>query len=162
MTIYELTDDYLNLLEAMQDPDYDPEIIQEMLVDAEGSLEEKADSYAKVMKELQAKEVGIDAEIKRLQAMKKNLTTNEDRIKDTLQMMMEATGKTKFKTSLFSFGIQNNPPKVVVDKGIDDLPLEYLVPQDPTINKTLIMEKLKAGEVLEFAHLEQGQSLRIR
>lgn len=43
---------------------------------------------------------------------------------------MQLTGKTKFKTELFSFGIQKNPPAVVIDNE-EDIPKEYYIPQDP-------------------------------
>lgn len=162
MTIYEIAESYMSLIEAGLDDGYDQEIIEEMKKDIEEDLESKADDYMKVDKELEATESALDAEIKRLTARKKTISENRKHIKETLQMVMEATGKTKFKTELFSFNIQNNPPSVVMDMGIEELPLEYLVPQDPTINKKLIMEQLKAGQELEFAHLEQGRSLRVR
>jgi hypothetical protein len=76
--------------------------------------------------------------------------------------MMVTTGKTKFKTPFFSFGIQKNPPSVVLDAGLDAIPEEYLVPQDPKVDKKAIGARLKTGEVLPYAHLELGESLRIR
>ena len=74
---------------------------------------------------------------------------------------MIATGKTKFKTSLFSFGIQKNPPSVVID---DDqaVPFDYLVVQDPKPDKKRMLAELKAGKELPFARLKQTESLRIR
>ena len=72
------------------------------------------------------------------------------------------TGKVKFKTDLFSFNIQNNTPSVVIDN-IDDIPIEYLVLQEPEINKKKIAADIKAGVNLSyFAHLEQSRSLRIK
>jgi hypothetical protein len=46
------------------------------------------------------------------------------------------------------------------------IPEKYLVPQDPTINKKLMLEDLKENfntpELEGIAHLESGESLRIR
>ena len=86
------------------------------------------------------------------------------RMKAALQYAMEMTGKTKFKTALFSFGISKNPAAVVMDEGyIENIPKRFLIPQDPVIDKKAIKEALKAGEDLEgIAHLEQSESLRIR
>ena len=80
------------------------------------------------------------------------------------ERMLQATGKTKFKTALFSFGIQKNPAAVVIDEGyIKNIPDRFLIPQDPQIDKKAIKEALKAGEDLEgIAHLEQTESLRIK
>jgi len=76
---------------------------------------------------------------------------------------MIATGKTKFKTALFSFGIQKNPPSVKLDEGnLDLIPEEYLVPQDPKVDKKKILAELKEGKEFTWATLSQTESLRIR
>ena len=163
MTLYELTEEYEQLLELAEDPETDPEAIADTLEALGGELEGKADGYAKVIRQLNADADGLDAEIKRLQVRKKAIEGNTDRLKRTLEESMRATGKTKFKTNLFSFGIQKNPPSVKVDEGhLERIPLEYLIPQDPKIDKKRILQELKAGAELEWASLEQTESIRIR
>jgi hypothetical protein len=71
---------------------------------------------------------------------------------------MRATGKTKFKTDLFSFNIQKNPARLVIT---GEVPEKFLIPQDPKVDNKAIKELLKQQE-LPFAHLEQSESLRIR
>ncbi len=163
-TLYELTDDYLNLLEMAEDPDTDPEAFADTLEGIEGAIEDKADGYAKVIRTLEGDAAACDAESKRLRNKKQAIENNIKRMKQALQYAMEATGKTKFKTPLFSFGIQKNPAAVVMDEGyIENIPERFLIPQDPVIDKKAIKEALKAGEDLEgIAHLEQTESLRIR
>jgi hypothetical protein len=77
---------------------------------------------------------------------------------------METTGKTKFKTELFSFSVRNNAPKVVMDEEyIENVPERFLKYSDPTINRSAIKEAIQNGEDLEgLAHLEQSSSLSIR
>lgn len=162
-SIYELTEDYMNLLAMAEDPDIDEQAFMDTLEGIEGALEDKADGYAKVMKQLEANAGGLDAEIKRLQERKSLMAKNADRMKSTLQKMMETTGKEKFKTELFSFHIQNNPPSLVMDsEDIEVIPMEYLVPQDPKIDKTKIKADIKAGKEITFAHMVTGRSLRIK
>lgn len=162
-SIYELTEDYMNLLAMAEDPDIDEQAFMDTLEGIEGALEDKADGYAKVMKQLEANADGLDAEIKRLQERKSLMAKNVDRMKSTLQKMMETTGKEKFKTELFSFNIQNNPPSLVMDsEDIEVIPMEYLVPQDPKIDKTKIKADIKAGKEITFAHMVTGRSLRIK
>ena len=74
---------------------------------------------------------------------------------------MIATGKTKFKTSLFSFGIQKNPPSVAILKE-DSVPIDYLVVPDPQPDKKRILAELKAGATFDWAELKQTEVLRIR
>lgn len=163
-TLYELTDDYLNLLEMAEDPDTDPEAFADTLEGIEGAIEDKADGYAKVIRTLEGDAAACDAESKRLRNKKQTIENNIKRMKAALQYAMEMTGKTKFKTALFSFGISKNPAAVVMDEGyIENIPERFLIPQDPVIDKKAIKEALKAGEDLEgLAHLEQSESLRIR
>ena len=164
MTLYELTEDYINLLEMAEDPDTDPEAFADTLEGIEGAIEDKADGYAKVIRTLEGDAAACDAESKRLRNKKIAIENNIKRMKTALQYAMELTGKTKFKTALFSFGIQKNPAAVVMDEGyIENIPERFLIPQDPVVDKKAIKEALKAGEDLEgIAHLESTSSLRIR
>ena len=73
---------------------------------------------------------------------------------------MIRTGKTKFKTDRFSFGIQKNPPSIEIWD-------EYAIGQEYIktiyeIDRTKIKNALKAGEEVNGARLHQSESLRIR
>ena len=164
MTLYDLTEEYMTLLQMAEDPDTDPEVLTDTMEALEGEIEDKADGYAIVMKELEAAEQKIKNEVDRLNARRLTISNNMRAMKLRLQESMKITGKTKFKTDLFSFGIQKNPPSVVMDEQyLENIPERYLVPQEPTIDKKKIKEDLKAGVDLEgIAHLEQSESLRIR
>lgn len=164
MTIYEITSDYLQLMQMMEDPELDPQTLADTMEGIEGELEDKADNYARVMKNMEADLNGIKAEIERLNTRKKTIENNIKRMKEALQFSMETTGKTKFKTELFSFGIRKNAPAVVMDEPyIENVPERFLKYSDPTINKSAIKEAIQNGEDLEgLAHLEQSSSLSIR
>ena len=164
MTLYELTADYMKLLELAEDPDVDPEVIADTLEGLGGEIEDKADSYATVLASLDGDRMMLAEEIARLTDRKKAIDANVQRIKDTLQKSMVITGKTKFKTERFSFSIQKNPASVVMETDdVERIPVKYLVPQEPKINKTQIKQDLKNGmELPGIAHLEQGESLRIK
>lgn len=159
-TLYEITGQFLKLLDMAEE--LDEEVFRDTLEGIEGELEIKADGYAKVIAELENREEGLDREIKRLTDRKKAIGTNIARIKGNLEAAMFATGKKKFKTDLFSFGIQKNPPRLVLDKGIEDIPMDYYIFQDPVADKEKIKEGLKDGEKFDFAHLEQTEGLRIK
>lgn len=76
-------------------------------------------------------------------------------------MAMKVTGKTKFKTDLFSFSIGKNPKALVVDYP-ERVPEEYLIPQQPKVDNAKLKEDLNNGKVYDFAHLEQSESIRIK
>ena len=164
MTLYDLTNDYMELLELAEDPDIDEQAFMDTLEGIEGALEDKADNYAKCMRMLEADAKGIKAEEERLAKRRKTIEGNVSRMKSALQYAMEATGKTKFKTQLFSFNVQNNPASVVIDEpDVDNIPERFLKYKDPEIDRKAIKDAINAGEDLEgLAHLEQTESLRIK
>jgi sugar-specific transcriptional regulator TrmB len=164
MTLYEITSDYMQLMQMMEDPELDPQTLADTMEGIEGELEDKADNYARVMKNMEADLNGIKAEIERLSTRKKTIENNIKRMKEALQFSMETTGKTKFKTELFSFGIRKNAPAVVMDEPyIENVPERFLKYSDPTINRLAIKEAIQNGEDLEgLAHLEKSTSLTIK
>lgn len=159
--LFDLTGEYLELLNMAEDEDVDIECLKDTMEAIEGEIEIKADGYVRVMKQILGDAEVLDEEIKRLTARKKALENKADYLKRNLQNMMEVTGKTKFKTSSFSYSIQKNPMKVVIDDEAN-IPDEFLIPQNPTIDKDGILAAIKEGKEFAFAHTEQGQSLRIR
>jgi hypothetical protein len=163
-SIYEITDDFLRIQDMMEDPELDPQTLADTFEAIDGELEIKAESYAKVMKNLEGDLVGIKAEIDRLTSKKKTIENNIKNMKATLQSVMEVTGKTKFKTDLFSFGIQKNAPSVVIDvEDVRDIPEDYLKFKEPEVDKTAIKAAINDGvDLTGIAHLETKYSLRIR
>lgn len=160
-TLYELTNEYMALLEMAEDPDIDPQAFADTLEALGGELEMKADGYARVMKELEGRAATMRFESKRLENGYKTIERNIDRMKHALQDSMVATDKRKFKTDLFSFSIRKNPASVVIDRETS-IPPEFLIPQDPKIDKKAIKAAIDRGDDITFAHLEQGESLIIR
>ena len=162
-TLYELTADWLALMEMAEDPDIEEDVFMDTLEGIEGEIEIKADGYAKVIRQLEYDAEACAVEAKRFTEKKKFIENKIDRMKRSLQGAMELTGKTKFKTELFSFNVQNNPVSVAVEADIKDIPERYLKPVDPKIDKELIKKDLKAGVNLDgVAHLVQTRGLRIK
>jgi hypothetical protein len=162
--LYEITQDYLQILSMMEDPDLDPQTLADTMEAVEGELEIKAENYAKVMKNLEADVAGIKAEIDRLSERKNTIENNIKNMKSALQMAMETTGKTKFKTELFSFNIQKNAPTVVIDASDpNNIPPDFLKFKEPEVDKTAIKAAIQNGmDLTGVAHLEQRESLRIK
>lgn len=90
------------------------------------------------------------------------MVNNKKTIKQNLENAMIETGKTKFKTALFSFGIQKNPPNVrIKDESL--VPEEYRVKQPGKIDRKGLIKALKEGAMFtENIELVQTKSLRIR
>ncbi len=161
-TLYEITGDYLRLLEMLEEEEnIDPQAFKDTLEGIEGEFEIKADGYARVLKELNAEADKYNAEIQHMAARRDSINNRGKMLKQHLYDSMKATGKLKFKTDLFSFGIQKNgglqPMEILPDVTIPD---EYCR-KEPDNAK--IREALKNGAELPFAVLkERGEHLSIR
>ena len=160
-TLYKLTEEYKQLLELAEDQYTDQTVLSDTLEALNGEIEEKADEYAKVIAELNAKAKTIKQEEDRLMDRRKAIENNARSIKKRLEQSMIAMNKKKIKTDLFSFNIQKNPPSLVIDK-IDDIPQEFLIPQPDKVDNDAIRTALKSGAKYNWCHLAQSESLRIR
>lgn len=163
-SIYELTDQYEEILNMFYDGETDEEIIFDTLESIEGEIEDKADNYAKLIKQLSADAEMLKAEEVRLNTRRKSLENRAARLKSNLQANLEFIGKTKFKTLLFSFCVATNGGKqpLTITENLGEIPSKFLIPQDPIVDKDAIRELLEEKEV-DWAHLEpRGKSLRIR
>ena len=160
-TMYELTADYLAVLAMATDGETPPDAIADTLEAIGGEIELKAENSAVIMQELKAEVDKLDAEIKRLTARKNALETNADEIKDRIYNAMKKTKKEKFKTTLFSFSIKKNPPKLIIDDRTK-IPKKYLIPQPAKIDNAALKADLSEGKKCKYAHIEQGESLTIK
>lgn len=161
MTLHELTEEYLNLLEMAEDADIDDQLFFDTMDGITGEIEYKFDGYGKVISQMAHDVSGLKEEEARLNARRKAIENRIANMKNHLMDTMSALGTQKVKTTLYSFGIAKNPASVVIDDE-SKVPAEFWIAQDPKLNKSAIKELLSTGEICEYAHLEQGKSLRIR
>lgn len=159
--IYELTNDFREVMSLLESGEYDEEMLKNTLECIEYEIEEKADGYARVIRNIEVDIAGIKAEEERLNKKRKAMENSVKQLKESLTEAMKATGKVKFKTDLFSFNIQKNPAKVKLIEGAV-IPEMFLIEQEPKIDTASIKEELKNGRELAFAVLVQDESLRIR
>lgn len=113
--IYELTGKHAMVQELIEQGELDPQMLQDTLEGIEGEIEVKADNTAKVIKNLTKDVEGLKVESKRINDKKRGIETNVKALKVNLENAMVALDKKKFKTDLFSFGIQKNKASVVVE-----------------------------------------------
>lgn len=160
MKLYEITGEILELLTMAEDSELDQKMIRDTMEGLDFEFEEKAEAYAKVVKTLEMDIAGLDEEIQRMTKRKATIKNNIDRLKRSLEGAMIATGKRKFKTSLFGFGIQKNPPSLnVLDES--KIPKEFWIEQQPKLDKKAALAYVKENKV-DWAELSQTESLRIR
>lgn len=157
-TMYELTDSYKALLDAAENVDSD--LLADTLESIHDAIEDKAEGYATVIRELESESEKLKSEVERLTKRKQTYENNVKRLKANLQRAMESVGSSKIKGRLFTVSIRNNAPHVVM-KDENKIPA-YLLKVVRTPDKKAIMNLLNADKEVPGATLEQTKSLQIR
>lgn len=158
MNLYDLVGNYKKVYEM----DLDDETWQDTLESIDSAIEQKADGIMYVIRDLEVDVIGLKDEEKRLKGKREVAENKIKRLKQYLQDNMESLGKTNFKTSLFSYRIQNNPASLkLTDEQL--IPQKYYTVESVRkYDKQAIKDDLKAGQVINGAELKTSQSLRIR
>src|SRR5690606_29618642 len=164
--LYNLTTQYRALAMMLADRDFDPETIADT-VEASGlpdQIADKAQGCEMVARTLEADVPAIDAEIKRLQDLKKARQAKAEALRKYVLDNMLACGIQRIDAPLFSISIAKNPPSVEI---FDDrqIPADYFAdppPPPPRVDKKLIAQALKDGHDVPGAKLTQGYRLNIK
>ena len=158
MKLYELSNSYIQLLEIAED--LDATTLEDTLSSINEEFEDKVENTAKVIRQLEAQVETIRNEARRLDNRARAMEKNAKRLKEYLQEELERTGKTKVKGSLFTIGVQNNPPSVRLAEDFNNQ--TYLSNVVVKYDKRAILEDLKQGKEVTGAKIIQEKSLRIR
>lgn len=165
--LYELTGDLLQLQSMLED-DVDPEVLADTLEAVQGEYDFKIESYAKVIKNLEADVVGIKAEEQRLSGKRKVLENNINRLKKAMYDSMKTTNTPKVKGQLFTVAIQKNGGVIPINYDKDNKDITLNLPDELVVvtekpNLDAIREILEAGKPVDgFTLGERGESLRIK
>ncbi len=163
MNLYELTNEYLALKSLLEDDEADEQIISDTLEAYLGAdIENKAEGYAIVLKELEAELTKWQTEKKRIEAHVSTLSNNIDRMKSRFLDAMNAMQLPEIKTEHFNLKIAKNggvAPLIFVDNA--PIP-EQFKKWEPNVKA--IREAISVGEdVSSFAYLgERGVHLNIK
>lgn len=159
-TLYELGNEYEQLLMIAEDPDVDPQVLADTMEALEGEIEKKADGCARVMRELSASAKARREEAKRLTERARVEENNMKRIGAAVQNLMMIAGKRKLRTELFDISIAKNPDSLVIT---DETKVpEQFLKAEISVDKAAIKQAMKDGQKFDWAYLEASEGLRIR
>lgn len=167
MNLYELTGNVLALQNMLQDsPDeLTVDVIKDTLELTQADYEYKIESYAKVVKNLEADIDAYKNEARRLLDRAKSLEKNIDNLKKAMFDSMKVTDTPKVKGQLFTISIQKNGGKLPIilndNVTIADLPDE-VVKVVESVDTDKLRALIDSGNT-QYAHYgERGESLRIK
>lgn len=167
MTLYEITGELLEL-QNMIEEGVDPDVINDTIESVEFDMEQKAEGYVMVIRNLEAQAKAIKDEEKRLREKRVSAENGIERLKKRLFDSMNATGKKKLNAGVFTLSVQKNGGAlpVIIDADVENMPKEMLkieIRPDTKRIAELLQDEEKSRFYLKFAHFgERGESLRIR
>lgn len=134
----------------------------------------KIDGYCALIRKFETAENSIDAEIKRLQALKKTATNSKEKLKDYMLYSMQTNGIDKLNGSLCKASLRRSEKTITDDELIlapyqfaleefrRTLP-EYVTIGDFKVNKTIIKDMAKKGGILPAgAEIQENWSVVLR
>lgn len=164
MKLYELANDYMALMQAIDNDEIPEEAIADTLEAIKGEIEIKADNIACMLKNLDADVAAIKAEETRLAARRKAKEKLHEKIKSYLSNMLQNVGVGEVETARNKITFRKSEA-VNVDASFIKWALEnrddLLTYAAPTANKTEIKKALKGGAEIPGAQLVTNQNIQI-
>lgn len=159
--LYDIGSRYRNIQELLDNPKFPNEEIKKTFDGIDEEFNIKVENITKFIRSMKVDVEGINNEIKRLQDRKRVLENRVEALKRYVYDQMNSVGKKKIQGKLFTLAIQKNPKQVIV-RDSKSIPQKYLVPQEPKIDKELILQDIKIGMKVNGVDITQNESLRIR
>ena len=126
---------------------------------AENELKTKSVNYYHVIKQIEAETTLIDAEIKRLQELKKSRINTVEKLENSLLYSMKLHGIEKIDTDTLKISIRRSKSVEVVD--IDLLPFNCLKIEKKAV-KSEIKKLIEEGMEVEGAKIVENTSIQFK
>lgn len=159
---YEAETLYNRLISAMDEDTGEVDIeLANALAEKQEEFAVSATNYASVIRALKAKQSEAEAEIARIKAISDKLGKVVERMTNGLSEACQRLNIEKLDGLHAQISFRKSEQTII--DNIDLLPKEYINEKITyTANKTLIKAALKAGEVVDGAHIEVVKNIQIK
>jgi hypothetical protein len=160
MNLYQITQEAQYLAALLETEELTPELEAELLINQE-QLQSKGINYAKVIANYQSESDQIDAEIKRLKAMKESRDKKVTWLTESLKKAMLVSGIEKIESPLFKISLRRS--EAVEVEIPEALPVDWQVKKVTiTADKVAIKKAIKEGYSITGARLVENFNLSIK
>jgi hypothetical protein len=160
MNLYQITQEAQYLAALLETEELTPELEAELLINQE-QLQSKGINYAKVIANYQSESDQIDAEIKRLKAMKESRDKKVTWLTESLKKAMLVSGIEKIESPLFKISLRRS--EAVEVEIPEALPVDWQVKKITiTADKVAIKKAIKEGYSITGARLVENFNLSIK
>lgn len=161
-SLYNIREDHYELIQMIEDADGEvtEEIINALQLN-EDQFQDKAVSYAYVVKGFENTEDVINKEIARLCDLKTKAVKRRELFKNVLSEAMLQFGVEKIDTPTLKLCFRKSESISITDEAA--IPMEFQeVKEEVTISKTRIKEAMKQGRAVAGAEIIQKKNLQIK
>jgi hypothetical protein len=160
MNLYQITQEAQYLAALLETEELTPELEAELLINQE-QLQSKGINYAKVIANYQSESDQIDAEIKRLKAMKESRDKKVTWLTESLKKAMLVSGIEKIDSPLFKISLRRS--EAVEVEIPEALPIDWQVKKVTiTADKVAIKKAIKEGYSITGARLIENFNIQIK
>lgn len=162
ISLYQIEKEYLQIVDTLiqSEGELSPELEEALQINKE-QLQQKGIGYGYIIKQLEYDVDMVDAELKRLQAIKKSRTNAMDRLKASLSGAMQLHEVTELKTPTLKINFRKSESVEVLDVALLDVKFVKEV-TTKSADKTAIKEAIKSGESVTGAILQSNLNLQVK
>ena len=163
-TLYDLSTAYATLLDCYDaaEDDETRSCVLDEIAGLQGDISDKAEAYARIMRNKQAEADALKAEADRLTAKRKAAENCVERLKGALLDAMRLAQTDTIPTTIGKWRIQKNPYSCEVTDP-DLVPAEFRTPQPDKIERMELLKHFKeTGECFPGVEFKQTESIRFR
>lgn len=156
MNVYKLSENYRRLYEM---DDIDSEVFQDTLDSINDAVEEKLKSIAHLIVNLEADNVGLVSEEKRIKEKRTRNEKKRERLMQLVETTLTNMNLDKFNAGTFTYSFRKSKKVVIDDES--ELPSEYFA-YKATVKKKEIGDAIKSGKDVPGARVVDNRNLGIK
>ena len=161
-SIFKITEDFYSIMRIADENEGEiNDELSEALSINNQNLSVKSENYVNFIKKTESEIDTIDAEIKRLIALKKQKQNRVDWLRGTLANAIDVICGGKFETPTFKLSVRHNKSVNVIDERL--VRSEFMTERKTLIpNKTAIKEAIESGNNVLGCTIIESKSLTIK
>jgi len=161
-SLYNIETEYLEITNQLEDGELTPELETALAIN-ESQLQGKAVAYIYVVKTEESDVVAIDAELKRLTALKRAKKNKIEWLKNTVHKAMDLYGINEIKTETLKINFRKSEGVIcTVDEAKLDAEFMTVVPETSKPNLTAIKKAIKEGVAVDGFEIQTRYNLQIK
>lgn len=167
ITLFEIAQEFRHITDVLMDAGVDEQTLADTLEGEAWPLEQKAQNYGFVIKNLEANAAAILAAMEQMAERAAKVKKRAEQLRERLKTGMEIAGVSSLTTPYFDIKIKKNPPAVTI---FDErqIPAQYMrtpeppPPPEPQPDKKAIAAAIKAGVDVPGCKPVQGTRVEIK